>query len=469
MNFTRLISVAILALLNSATRYKDINVYRLFCLLMSCLLLSACGTITRGLSELQKDESYETAKTTIRALRFDPPHIHLDDYKSVKDRPHQRSDFAVAIAASGGGYRAANMTAGVLLGLEKIHPPQISTNLLQEVDYISSVSGSGLAIGLYLANRYQFLQRHPNKVHHFAQAFWQGKAPLKDKLRIDYSDEMFFGAERSLALESEFGKNLLATGANKELTLGDIFLAKNAKQKALMPLWIANSAILQNANLFQFSPAVLQKYRIQGFTHDFQRQRVQHHKQRVYGYNIPFSVPMTASASFPYAVTGTTLMSRACREPCYLHLFDGGLVDNIGIYSAMEMLRQDRARYKLLIVIDAFRGNSEPFSKPEDPPGKLDLLHKVMSSSPDSFQRQMHEYIPIVAKKLLCTPGTKQVLVAYLDLYHSPKAQAVNTALWIDPEDQSLMLNTGMQLVKNNVVLNKQLPQMLRGVRVSPC
>lgn len=444
--------------------------YRLILFIFLCLSLSACGTITRGLSELNKSGGYEAAHSDVNQLLYDPPHIKLSHYKSVQKRANQRSYFAVAIAASGGGYRASNLTAGVLMGLEKLHFPEVRQNLLQEVDYISSVSGGGFAIGLYLSSYYRHLLQTPKKRFSFSKVFLKGRSPLKANLRMDYSDDLFFGSQRSLDLEAKLSKNLLQISPNRELLLGDIFIHKDdSSKKAQLPLWVTNSAIIQNSNIFQFVPTVLQKYKISAFQHKFKKHRVRQKSKRVYAYNMPFAVGMTASAAFPYAVSGTTLWSQACDKTCYLQLFDGGLVDNLGVYSALEILRQDKARYKLLIVIDAFGESPQPFSKSRQPPKKLDLLHKVTTSSPNSFQRQMRDYIPLVAKNILCTAGTEQVLVAYLDLYHSPKARKVPTSLWMTEENQNLMLKTGMRLVRNNIVLTRDVPNMLKGIKIASC
>lgn len=81
------------------------------------------------------------------------PEIHDRDH--VAPVPTRSSDLNFFVALSGGGTRAAAMAYGTLEALEKVQLPASSTNvephtLLDEVDYITSVSG-GSFVGAYYA------------------------------------------------------------------------------------------------------------------------------------------------------------------------------------------------------------------------------------------------------------------------------------------------------------------------------
>jgi hypothetical protein len=72
---------------------------------------------------------------------FQEDSIDLSFYKPVQERPGQDANIVFAVAASGGGYRAANFAAGAMLGLEELKKSDSSSgNALYEVDYFSSVS-----------------------------------------------------------------------------------------------------------------------------------------------------------------------------------------------------------------------------------------------------------------------------------------------------------------------------------------
>ena len=83
---------------------------------------------------------------------FQESSVDLSFYKPVQERPGQDANIVFAVAASGGGYRAANFATGALLGLEELkNSNSPSRNALSEVDYFSSVSGGGFAVSAYIS------------------------------------------------------------------------------------------------------------------------------------------------------------------------------------------------------------------------------------------------------------------------------------------------------------------------------
>ena len=90
------------------------------------------------------------------------PTVDMGYYKSVQERPGQSADLATAIAISGGGLRASNFGIGIMLGLEAIGTDN-GGNALQEVDYISTVSGGGFAGGAYISALFDHHYYHKNE------------------------------------------------------------------------------------------------------------------------------------------------------------------------------------------------------------------------------------------------------------------------------------------------------------------
>ena len=83
--------------------------------------------------------------------------VDLSFYKPVQERAGQDANIVLAVATSGGGYRAANFAAGALLGLEELKNSNSSSgNALSEVDYFSSVSGGGFAVSAYISTLHDY-------------------------------------------------------------------------------------------------------------------------------------------------------------------------------------------------------------------------------------------------------------------------------------------------------------------------
>ena len=123
-----------------------------------CLMMTSCSTISRQILHVGNTSSnrYPSARAK-NPLLEKPQVVDLSQYKSVNTRSKKQNNLVVALAASGGGYRAANFTLGVLLGLEKLHNRQFSNNFLQAIDYFSSVSGGGFGVGYYLTQLHNHL------------------------------------------------------------------------------------------------------------------------------------------------------------------------------------------------------------------------------------------------------------------------------------------------------------------------
>ncbi len=446
---------------------------RIIVVLFTCLLLAGCQSLTQTaakslVSQLQSASATETVYPSAKAqnsqLSQHPPQVDLSQYQSVQSpigRPHQRPDIAIAVAASGGGYRAANLTAGVLMGLEQITNPNLKGNLLEEVDYFSTVSGGGLGVGYYLASQFHFMQLHGNDpfAAQFSFTNTMNQLPAHNVLNKDFNGELFFTNDRGAVFEKDLANSILQTDQGT-LTLGDIFIpASGNPAQVKLPYWVTNSTIYQNAAFLPFTPDVLAKYKVDSYEHDKKIYSVDNNY-----FAIPVSVGAAASASFPFALTPVTLGSSGCQDgQCYLQLLDGGLSDNLGIYTALNLLRQDKAKIKILIVIDAYSGTEQPFSKEKTVPESSTLFWRVLDMSTDASRQQEKANLNGITRAELCRRGTSNVLVIYLDLEHYKKAQQISTGFFISPQQQRLLLAVGQDLVLENPQIFQQLKAMLDG------
>ncbi|MFW6413922.1 MAG: patatin-like phospholipase family protein [Verrucomicrobiota bacterium] len=329
---------------------------------------------------------------------FEPPRVDISRYKSVQTRPQQRSDMAVAVAISGGGHRAANFATGVLLALENLAIDDSNEiNLLQEIDYFSTVSGGGFPVGIYLASRHDAQDDEP---YSFRDALTNDQERYLQNLRRDYQitllqaglvPELIGFKNAGDLLEKRFDEYLLGAEYREDtrsLTLGDVFLPKTSREPVEHPYWFANATVYENGARFVFTPGIIREYAIKECTHRLENIEVERD-----GHNMPLSVGMKTSASFPVLIPATTLKCRKSADPLnqYLHLIDGGLVDNQGIYTALEVLRQDSASQKVLIVIDAFKGVSRPRSRWRASPSGPEMAVRIMKIAIDGARTRLEQ------------------------------------------------------------------------------
>lgn len=438
--------------------------------LSGCTLISqpikekAAATIAQDIDSAATGVSYPVAGAMNPDVENNPPQVELSQYQSVQStigRPRQRPDIAIAVAASGGGYRAANLTAGVLMGLEQTTDPHLKGNLLEEVDYFSTVSGGGLGVGYYLASLYNYLQEYGNSPFNPEFSFTNTiqSLPLRNPLDQDYSKEIFSSQNSGEKIEDELSDAILKKNNGGTLLLGDIFIPRNGSPAAVkLPYWVTNATIYQNAALFPFTPDVLQKYAVQSYSY-----HAATHSINNYGYDVPAAVGMTASASYPFAVPPVTLGSVGCKNnPCYLHLLDGGLADNLGVYTALNLLSQDTSKIKILIVIDAYKAALDPYSKQLLPPSNATIFWRILTMSTDAARQNIKENVNELAKDTLCHRNATNVIVIYLDLAQYPQARNVSTSFTITPVQQKILLQAGEDLVLKNKQF-AELKQFLNG------
>ncbi|MFO7822114.1 MAG: patatin-like phospholipase family protein [Lentisphaeria bacterium] len=335
---------------------------------------------------------------------FEPPRVDLQRYKSVQSRPNQNKDLALAVAISGGGHRAANFAAGVLLALEQFSlnddDDGEAYNLLKEVDYFSTVSGGGFPVGVYFATRYD---HRPGRGYSFRKALKSKDERYLKNLRRDYQMTLLEAAfnpqcagykDAGDLLEEKFDDYMLGAeyrSSKQSLRLSDVFRAdKTAAPPVELPYWFANATIYENGSRFVFTPGIIREYGITHCTHRMEGLNIEGKPE-----SMPLAVGLKTSASFPVLIPATTMHCKAESDPLnpYLHLIDGGLVDNQGIFTAFEVLRQDPAKHKVLLVIDAYKGISHPRSRWRASPSGPEMAARIMKIALDSAHNRLDETI----------------------------------------------------------------------------
>ncbi|MCI4670624.1 MAG: patatin-like phospholipase family protein [Bacteroidia bacterium] len=364
--------------------------YIIFNILIISLLSTSCNRYIKP-----KRENYFPSRKD---------YVDINPYKSPQGRNAQHPNLAVGVALSGGGSRAYGFSAGVLLGLEALDNG-MGSNYLREVDYISAVSGGGFAAGCMLATQHAHLQKYPHKKFLFANY----EAYMKECLMKNYAKPVVFGRGNPKTL---FGKldngdqlerrvddficgRKLRKGMGlplESIRLGDIFIKKeDSLREVIFPHFVANASLTSNARLFTFAPQTLADYQVSGYVH---RMKKYHYAEMMDPYEMPLSVGIKSSGTFPGAVMNSTLASKY-KGTRYIHLYDGGLADNVGWRAAIDMLKEDSiATKKILLVVDVdMNAYPETFSKRENGGFFLTSLWRTPFSGLDSRRMMRNKEI----------------------------------------------------------------------------
>lgn len=387
--------------------------------------------------------------------RFQESPIRLSAYKPAQQRVGgQDANLALAVSISGGGHRAGNFGAGVLLGLEELHRDDAnSSNALREVDYFSTVSGGGLAAAAYVSSLrdYQVFKGTPEG-YTFAHALADesGSAidrqftdpDLRNHLEYNYINDIVRGVfsivtlgtvHRGDFLENAFDDHILGRlwrqkkleslhGAGRDyrasLTLGELFVdANDANTPVRLPYWVANATAYENAAIFPFAPDQIRLYQLCGYTHRLDKVAHDPSKSSYDDFvrGVPLALGLSASGSFPVALPAQTMKSNMDPRNPFLHLLDGGVSDNFGVTTAVRMLGQDTlARRKVLLMVDAYNGPLTPFSNSERSPAMLVTAIRVASGFLDAWRTRSREMVRAMCKSQNY-PGDIEVVFLSLD------------------------------------------------------
>jgi hypothetical protein len=337
----------------------------------------------------------------LRAVTMD-----LGRYKSVQERLGQDPNLVLTVAISGGGERSANFAVGVLLELENLRYKQ--SNALKEIDYFSTVSGGGMAAGGYISELADYAKEHGScEGFNFNVAFTNCchgpgtcKQSLKEFLKRSYHSsilrtflpgrELFSPTARGDFFEQALDKYVLgcADHPRSSLTLGDMFVPKGAAAGVAAPYWIPNATVLGNGAIFQFVPDVLEQYGVSHFYHNLKKTHLR------CPYDLPLSVGLKASASIPVALPSSTLQLSNRTTKTFLQLADGGLADNLGVFTGLQVFKGSPSNAtKVLLVIDAYTGDGLPFDPKENSPSTAAMALRSVDISLDAWRGRYRELI----------------------------------------------------------------------------
>jgi predicted acylesterase/phospholipase RssA len=348
----------------------------------SILALQGCAITNRwAYSNSGLEESAAAVQSGLREAGKKPKASFEIQTRSTKKQPK----VLVLLAFSGGGSRAAYFAARTMFELERIPGPRNERiNVLEEVDLISSVSGGSLAAAYYASTcdpdsaapalscrswdektvagvmGRNYIKRW------LGNWFWPSNA-----LRFWFSP-----FDRTDIMAQTFADNLFdrqTTGA--DLHMHDLNPARpNIVLNATVGSRDADKGSRNRSKLFGTAFTFTQE--------DFADKL----HSDIAAYEIARAV--MATATFPGVFNYMTLrnfhaLDADCArgsEGCYLHVFDGGNADNLGLVSLKRVLLSHNAKYVsqyeriVVISVDAFRRPQGVESSKPDPRNAYDYI-----------------------------------------------------------------------------------------------
>jgi len=294
----------------------------------------------------------------------------------ARGKTKAKTNTLVILALSGGGSRAAYWSAKTMLRLQTVFHsdnPDDDLDILGEVDAISSVSGGSLPAAYYAISADASNQSEPSRSHHEWNDATVTRLMSKNYIARwignwfrpnNIAKFWFTGFNRTDIMAQTLANNLFyASLLGKDLTLGDL--------RPSRPYLILN-ATNGTRELF-------------GKPFTFTSDNFVNIRSNVDDYSLARAVMGTAT--FPAVFNYMTL--RDYRDQCpnaaaspqkqYVHIFDGGNYDNLGLKSVTDIFEQLHANgttYSnvVVILVDAYTDHAGVSASRADPRGPSDYI-----------------------------------------------------------------------------------------------
>lgn len=257
-------------------------------------------------------------------------------FSVTRDRGSHERTLAV-LALSGGGSRAAYWSAAVMLALEDVYS-DVGLNILDEIDVISSVSGGGLPAAYYAissspgdASREGYGRVwEPETVKELMarrfRSIWFRRWFLPNNV-VRY---WFTSFDRSDIMAQVLADHLY----DRRPGGADLSFRDMNPERPYLILNATNGTSGAFATPFTFT------------REDFERLG-----SDIGDYELARGV--MASASYPAAFHSMTLrdFGGAAAEPRFVHLLDGGIIDNLGLGSVKRVLETNADGFDRVVII----------------------------------------------------------------------------------------------------------------------
>jgi len=325
---------------------------RILLISAAIIAIQGCGT----LKSVPYPTSFNSLDSKAVEYSLSAPKVSLSSLENQKNRKNQKlTDKDILVSVSGGGARATAFSLGVLAELEALGEwtsKDETINALEEIDYFSTVSGGGWGVSSYLADKV---------------AKGNVEYSLNNNLMGIKEGFKKFSSENIDCLPSQIEKHI-----TKGLKMGDLFDQDKGNMKH--PYLFVNGTIYSNQSPFVFTQETSDYYQVD----EFQAcEREVSYKAGAEFNNLPVSYAVSTSGSVPgfyhnYASTNICTPGNDLYDSFFcakgksridkLTLVDGGIYDNYGYQTALEIISQaDNSR--LIIVIDSNADTEIPFER----------------------------------------------------------------------------------------------------------
>ena len=320
----------------------------------------------------------------------------------------------VILAFSGGGTRAAAFSYGALETLRSIEivtKTGRKTRLLDQVDVITGVSGgsfTALAYGLYgekLFDEYaaRFLKRNvqgelttgvlnPLNWGALSSTGWG-----RSELAAQRYDEILFNGATFADLYRAGGPMIAVSATDLATGARIVFIPQNFDVMCadLRPIRLSRAAAASSAVPVVLSPITINNY---GGSCDYQR------PPWVQAF-ADLAEPPRPAARALNRLQELQALDNGVEDP-YFHLVDGGISDNLGLRSVLDVLETyealheagqptplDHVRRIIIFVVNSLSTPSTEWNKSENPPRTIDILIKSTGVPIDRYSGEMVEQL----------------------------------------------------------------------------
>ncbi|WP_455376886.1 patatin-like phospholipase family protein [Petrachloros mirabilis] len=419
--------------------------------------------------------------------------------------PAYAEDTAIGLAVSGGGSRAALFAAGTLEALAPLKVNGMGRGLLEQVSYISSVSGGSLASAYYVLKKPLRDVPMLDEQGELSQAYWEFFHGFKEAMAQDYEGPLL---RRNLLLwrwvnPAFVAKSLIEILSERYFGAETFGALSEREKRGDVPRLMVNTTLYNDGRRFLLStlPAedlqydwadAVRRVTPGGMTPEQEaglRDRTETLKTvtpQDLHLNIcetKVAAAVVGSMSFPPIIGPISL--KAENQDRYWHVGDGGMSDNTGGESLLMMMLQKMEtggiRRSLIIAIDSsfpFEVGGHELDNRKD---AFTLFDADYSRIPSIMEERSLAYRSLflrVAQQIGMGPGPDRIAIVRLrhtdakwaedlsDLPESCKKEKVNfkspkdvgkhlagivTRLWLKSTcDQDLVLTAAQKVVEQN-------------------
>lgn len=411
--------------------------------------------------------------------------VDLSRYQDVQTRADQDPKLTLVVSISGGGYRAANFALGALLAMEQVGYTPLGvkgrdghvSNLLNEVDYYSTVSGGGLAAAVAIVARLQAAANADGCSGKERRLLteWMSEPGVADSLREDHTFRLVtsrFAPEVLLTdktsgdvLQERLDETVLLSGRQGGecgpqepgawMRLKDVLPASGSGGKVRTPFWFMNATDMATGWIVPLTPGWIERQGVAEFWHGEWRKVCREgvpQRECVGAFNVPLALAVRSSMNFPAGIPPTKIRMSGGG---HLYLTDGGEADNLGTVTAVDVLHQEgRTRSggrRLLVVIDAFRGLGAAAYGTARVPGLVESVLRATSLPLDAHrERVKRDFYEVEAHQPTVLDALSEagdVSVAYVDMEREPLKVGTNLRLSVGQQKSLICAGKRQMLV----------------------